>query len=51
MTLHLNKLVSPSPYYSLCQVWMKLASGFGEDKNVKSLRQQQQRHRQWTNFD
>ena len=38
MALHLNKLESPSPKNALCQVWLKLASGSGEeDENVKSL--------------
>ena len=36
--LHLNNLESPSPKNALCQVWLKLASGSGEeDENVKSL--------------
>ena len=37
MALHLNKLESPSPKNALCQVWLKLASGSGEEENVKSL--------------
>ena len=28
MTLHLNKLESPSPKDALCQVWLKLACWF-----------------------
>ena len=28
MVLHLNKLETPSPKYSLCQIWLKLAKRF-----------------------
>ena len=44
MALHLNKIESPSPKDALCQVWLKLASGFEEkDENVKSLQTDRQR--------
>ena len=37
VALHLNKLESPSPRDTLCQVWLKLAQWSGEeDENVKS---------------
>ena len=39
MALYLNKLEFPLPKDALCQVWLKLARGSGEeDENVKSLR-------------
>ena len=38
VALHLNKLESPSPKDTLCQVWLNWPSGSGEeDENVKSL--------------
>ena len=39
----MNKLESPFPEDALCQVWLKLPNGSGEeDGNVKSLRQSNQ---------
>ena len=37
MDLYLNKLESPPTKDALCQVWLKLDSGSGEDENKKSL--------------
>ena len=41
--LRLNKLESPSPRNTLCQVWLKLAQSFREeDEKVKSLQTDRQ---------
>ena len=39
VALHLYKLEYISPKDALCQIWLKLASGSGEEVNVKSLRE------------
>ena len=47
MDLYLNKLESPPTKDALCQVWLKLDSGSGEeDANKKSLQTDRRMDRQ-----
>ena len=38
MTLHLNKIESPSPKYALCQVWLKLVQWFWRERFLNFLK-------------